>query len=341
MAHEVERMFSARIVPWHYEMTQDRTLVTPDRLTIEQAIPSSGLDWEVERVPIYVRGPQVGAFPVSFNHQEVPGMIGLRRSTDHKILGIHTEGYVENQPREMFEWGWDIVEASMTEGAQSAAVWETGGSLAGGKKIFAMIKMPETVTISGDQHVPYLGLADSYDGSLARRAWMTFVRVVCSNTLDWSWSGAITKISIRHTLNSEARIAAARETLGISYSNLDTFTREVEEMMNQEVTDSQFRLLVRDLFPVPKDATQKQTTNTYRRRSTVFKVYDTSRTIGQYRGTAWGVLNAVQEWEQWSARGATSAKTPTDVANGQLKRMVTGTWPTTNRAAKQLIAARS
>ena len=184
MAHEVERMFSAREVPWHIADTKDRTLVTPDRLTIEEAIPSSGLDWKVERVPIYVqRAPGEGYFS---EYEAIEGMIGLERSTDGQILGIHSETYRENQPREMFEWGWGIVEASLEDGAEQAAVWETGGSLAGGKKIFAMIKMPEIVQINGDRHVPYLGLADSYDGSLARRAWMTFVRVVCINTLDWS-----------------------------------------------------------------------------------------------------------------------------------------------------------
>ena len=76
------------------------------------------------------------------------------------------------------------------------------------------------------------------------------------------------------------------------------------------------------------------------RRSTVFKVYDTSQTIGAYRGTAWGVLNAVLEWEQWSARAGTSAKTPQQVRNRQMQQVITSAWPVTNQAAKQLIKAR-
>ena len=340
MAHNVERMFSARIVPWHKELTGDRTTVTPGRLTMEEAIPSSGLDWSVERVPIYTQAP---GYDQDFHPQmaEVPGMIGIQRSTDGAVLGVHTEQYLENQPREMFEWGWGIVEAAMEGGPEEAAIWETGGSLAGGKKIFAMIKLPETITVNGDKHVPYLGLADSFDGSMGRRAWMTFVRTVCENTLDWGWSSAMTRISIRHTKNSNDRIQAAREALGMSYANMGVFERELEDMMNQSVTDDEFRALVRDLFPVPKDPTDTQKRNVYRRRSTVFKVYDTSHTIGAYRGTAWGVLNAVQEWEQWSSRHGTSKKTPEQVAARQMQQVVTSSWPVTNRTAHKLIAARN
>jgi phage/plasmid-like protein (TIGR03299 family) len=337
-------MFSARQVPWHFSMTQDRTIVTDDNLTMEEAIPSSGLDWKVERVPIYTQRQEipysvegVHVFPTRV-YDEVPGMIGLQRSTDHKILGIHTDQYQENQPREMFEWGWGIIEAALEDGATMSPVWETGGSLAGGKRIFAMIKMPEIIQINGDRHVPYLGLADSFDGSLARRAWMTFVRVVCQNTLDWSWSNAITKIAIRHTKNSDSRIAAARQALGISYKNLDAFEQEVDQMMNTLVTDEKFFSLVEGLFPEPKqEETRTARENRMRRRRTVLDVYYNSSTVGEWKGTAWGALNAVQEWEQWSARGRTSKQTQRQVANRQLAKVVGGTWPTTIKAARQLV----
>ena len=341
MSHMVERMFSVREIPWHFNETQDRTLITPDRLTLEEAIPWSGLDWSVRREPIYVESHNWGADAVTQHMVPVDNMIAIRRNTDDAVLGIHTEGYQENQPRELFEWGWGIIEASVEEGMNQAAVWETGGSLAGGKKIFAMIRLPEDVVVDGDKHIPYLGLADSFDGSMARRAWLSFVRVVCWNTLDWSWSSAINRIAIRHTKNSDMRIAAAREALGMTYRNVGVFADEVETMMNQAVMDDRFFRIVDGLFPEPqKKETETQRRNRMRRRNTVHRIYYDSSTVAPYRGTAWGVLNAVQEWEQWSARAGSSKLTSRQVAERQMRRIVTGTWPVTNKAAKELVLAR-
>lgn len=330
MSHLVEKMFSAREVPWHFKWTKDRTLVTPDRLTMEEAIPASGLDWTVSTVPIFIHDEHDGFIGV-------PGKRAIRRSSDGRVLGVHSDGYVPNQPASLFEWGWNIIQASLEDGVKEAAVWETGGSLAGGKRIFAMIKLPDTVRVNGDELVPYLGLADSYDGTLARRAWMTFLRVVCQNTLDWSWSSAVTKIAIRHTKNSKHRIAAARHALGISYSNIEAFESEAQRMIETEITNAEFEKLITQLFPINEKGTDKQRTNGIRRRNTVRQLYRTSPTVAPYSGTTWGALNAIQEWEQWSARAATSKLSPRKVADKQLQKIVSGTWPVTNKAAARLL----
>lgn len=332
--HLVEKMFSAREEPWHYHLTRDKTTITPDVLTMEEAIPLSGLDWRVDRVPIYVKGRSDDGIPGHF--LPVEDRIALRRDTDHSILGIHTEGYQENQPRELFEWGWGIIEASMEGGPNDHAMWETGGSLADGKRIFAMLKLPVEVKVDGDVLYPYLGLADSYDGTMARRAWLTMIRVVCQNTVDWSWSKSVKRIAIRHTKNSKERIAAAREALGISYDNITAFQVEAEQMMNQTVTDSEFDKIVAGLFPHQKDETKRQEVNVDRRRRTVEKIYFDSPTIGAYSGTAWGAYNAVQEWEQWSSRAATSKLPPGKVRARQMQRVISGTWPVSNQVAKVL-----
>jgi hypothetical protein len=46
-------------------------------LTVEKAITESGLDWQVEKCPIY--GPQ---------GQLVEGRFGVQRSSDESILGV-------------------------------------------------------------------------------------------------------------------------------------------------------------------------------------------------------------------------------------------------------------
>ena len=168
MAHEAETMVSARVLPWH-----KLGVVTPDVMTAAEAYKLSGLDWTVELEPVWVGAEDAEALIVA---EDKFGSVRYKNGKPESVLGIVGAQYQPIQNLEMF----DFAEALLDDGR---AKYESAGSLRMGRTVFALIKLEKEVVIDGDEHVPYLLLANSHDGSSAFRALTTPVRVVCMNTL--------------------------------------------------------------------------------------------------------------------------------------------------------------
>lgn len=296
MSAEVETMFSARQIPWH-----GLGKVTPDVVTAAEAIIAAGLDWAVrkaalwtdaeEQAEFYVKTPD-GLYVPAPNARavdRVDGKYATKRLTDGEHLGVGLgEDYETFQNVEAF----DLFDTIVDDGA---AKYETAGALFGGKVIFILARLSRDITVAGDQMVPYLLLVTSHDGSTALRMLTTPVRVVCANTLRMALGRHETSWSVRHTQNMKGRVNEAREALALSWKYYDEFEAEVDRLMNQTVTEDDVTDLLRAVFP------KKGSEVLHEKALAVRGLYETARTIGDYRGTAWGLLNAVNEWELWTS----------------------------------------
>jgi hypothetical protein len=126
------------------------------------------------------------------------------------------------------------------------------------------------------------------------------------------------------------------DTLDLTYDYMKEFEVEAERFMNAPYTPKQFGSLVTALFPLPKgkDAGDggRAVDAAVRRQATLRAIY-ASDTVGPYRATKWGALNAVSEWEQWSARAMQA--TSRNIAKTTVRQMVgalTGQQPVTDKA---------
>ena len=100
--------------------------------------------------------------------------------------------------------------------------------------------------------------------------------------------------------------------------------------MNTAVTDARFEQIVAQVFPKPPAAASKGAHAGHERRvETVRRVYDTSPTIGAFRGTGWGTVNAVNEWEAWSTRAISSKRSAKAFRERHLLRVVENKYPAT------------
>lgn len=283
MAHEVESMFSARVLPWH-----GLGVVTADVLTGREALVTAGLDWEVH---LALLTAEVDEVPY-----EVPEMFATYRTRKGQtdILGVVGDNYTPVQNSELFNFG----EALTSTGE---AQWETAGSLRGGRVIFATAKLSREIVIAGDQHVPYLVMASSHDASMSMKAILTPVRVVCMNTLRLALARSRSAYTIRHTPNVQQYVAQAREALQMSWVYLDGFEAEVSKLVEQTVTDKQWNDLIAKLVPELESDSKRRATNVDQRRADITEVYRTDPACRPWVGTAWGALNGVNTWELWSA----------------------------------------
>ena len=115
----------------------------------------------------------------------------------------------------------------------SGAHFETAGSLRGGRRVFVTLKLPDGMSIAGvDDLDLYLALSTSHDGSTALRVDATPVRVVCANTQRLALQRSVGHYTFRHTSSIKAKIAQARQAIGITYAYADAFAAEAERMLD-------------------------------------------------------------------------------------------------------------
>lgn len=127
MAHLVETMAYAGEVPWH-----GLGVPVSNDLTPAQMQQKAGLDWKVHEVESFVE----------FNNERIPtGQKSLVRETDGKILTNVGENWKPVQNDTAFEFFSEYV-------MQGDMEMHTAGSLRGGKMIWALAKVKESLNCS-------------------------------------------------------------------------------------------------------------------------------------------------------------------------------------------------
>jgi phage/plasmid-like protein (TIGR03299 family) len=285
MAHEVETMFSARETPWHR-----LGVVTDDVLTAKEAIVAAGLDWSVDKYPVYDREVDIvvdedGPHEIErFVPQE--DRFFLKRSSDMHRLSIVSDVYKPFQNADAFSFMDFLVKSG-------EAKYETGGSLRNGAVIFISMETPRHIILPGDDTVKtYLLLRTTHDGSGRISVYVVTVRVVCMNTLTWAISGAKHSFGFTHTADVEGKIAQAREALGFTFDYEKEFEVEAKSLIDITVSDDEIVALLEGTLPVRPTKDDEI--------ELVMANVRGSDTIANFRNgsefTAWGALNGITEF---------------------------------------------
>jgi phage/plasmid-like protein (TIGR03299 family) len=290
-------------------------------MSYTEAPALAGLDWTVSLRPVTTVDGD--GQPV-----ELPDHRAVVRDDTGAPLGVVGRDFHPHQPADVLELARLTVDA-----VGSDAQVETLGSLRGSRIVFATIALPGDVTIAGDVHLPRLVWATGMDGTLATRAVSTMVRAVCANTLRASFRSARTTWSARHTASLAGRAGDVRHALRLAWSNADSFAAEVDALCRQHVDDADAARVLTGLWPDNPDAGARARTRAARARNAVSSLYRDDDRVAAWYGTAWGLLQAVNTWEQWHA------PTRTDRGERTLVQLLAGTRTRTDRAAELLALA--
>jgi phage/plasmid-like protein (TIGR03299 family) len=153
--------------------------------------------------------------------------------------------------------------------------------------------------IGGDRDerlVTYLLIANSFDGTMSVTVAIVMVRVVCSNTLSLALDTAQRTFRVQHTGSLDGRLAEARRALEISFRYREEMRMVGEGLLARSVSDSEFERFLAELVPVPEKEGRGRTM-ALRRQEEVRHIYRNAEDLANVRGTAWGVLQAVAEWD--------------------------------------------
>lgn len=294
---------------------------------LDSAIKLSGLDFEVEKVPMAFKrevidaetGEKEDKFFVYENQ-----FVNIRKDTGEP-LGPVGKNYNILPNREAFDFLQDIV-------GSGKAKFETAG-LYGGAKSFITIKT-EGLDILGDTYSPYILLLNSFDGSGAVRAMFTNVRVFCSNCLARAIKNAENRISIRHSNSLQIRMDNAKDLLTGQTHYLGEFKKEAEKLAVIPYTAAQYESLVNDvLFPINEEGDSDiSKVRTLALREQAMTAYNQDD-LQNFNNSAWKVIQAIADLESHKMifRQTDTAK----YAN--LKTVMAG-MEMTNRVADMILA---
>ena len=270
MSAEVESMVYVREKPWHGLGTR-----VEEAMTSEEALELSGLNWEINGMPIYTAdGIQIAGYQAN------------TRSSDNKVLGVVSDKYQIVQNKEAF----DFTDALIGEGV----TYETAGSLKGGKTIWLLGKMPERY-ILGDKFEPYICFTNTHDGTGAVRACMTPIRVVCNNTLNFALKEAKRSWSTVHRGNVTAKLEEARTTLELASVYLTYLEEKADELANQKMTEGEMHEALNKMIVLPENATDRQKRTVEKAKDEII-ICTLRPDVAQFLNTKWGFVNAVSDY---------------------------------------------
>lgn len=291
MAHDIETNGSeAAFVSAHTHAWHQLGTVLPDAFTAEEAMKHGHLGgWNVRKQPLWTRASEDAEPMVVPNRQAVvrdnpfnPGQ--------QDVLGTVGDAYHIIQNEEHAGFLNDLVD-------ESGAVFDTAGSLNGGRRTFLTMKLPGHINVGGIDPVEnHIAALNSHDGSMAFTIMITPIRVVCANTMNMAFRNHSHIYRVRHTSGAGRNLTEVRKALDLTFDYLDAFQVEANQLLETELTLSKFEQLVNREFGVSDDAPAATITRTENKIEQMTSLFADAQTQENVRGTAWAGLNALTEW---------------------------------------------
>ncbi|VVE71650.1 phage/plasmid-like protein [Pandoraea captiosa] len=282
--HLVQSIAYVGAEPWHglgNRLAQNQPL--------EVWAQQAGMDWKIEEAEVRFADGNNGLGSIhAFPQHKV-----LYRSDTKEPLSVVSTRYRTVQPRAILEFYRDLIEVGGFE-------LETAGVLKGGKKLWALARTGQSVSLKGRDEVNgYLLLATACDGTLATTAQFTSVRVVCNNTLAIALGDNSGAIKVPHRSQFDAQ--AVKRQLGIAISSWDEFMVRMkalsERKVKHETAEAYFRRVL--TYPTTTDSGNATTTTNERAIKAVHELFSgrgKGADLASASGTAWGLVNAVTEY---------------------------------------------
>jgi len=236
-----EQSFTVRKPAWHGEGT-----VLADYPGREEAMRLAGHDWDV----LTLRSFTEYTAEVLAGAGEVVEGNGRLRVDNGWYTHVRSDNlFLLHKAQDSFERiqnsvAYDLAEMILDEGF----LYETAGTMDGGKQNYLTLLLPEPFYITGDKSavLPYCGMSWCHDGSGALRIRGTSVRQVCQNTVAASEAeakGLGTDFTFKHTKNVHDRIEEAKKAIRGMREGFNVYREVMEDLASIEVTPEQ-----RDLF---------------------------------------------------------------------------------------------
>lgn len=281
--HLVQSMGYVGQQPWHGLGTR----LAPDQ-PLEVWAQQAGMDWRIEATDVHF----IAGHPFPGSLQRYPEQKVLYRSDSKAPLSVVSKRFKVVQPVEVLEFYRDLTEIGGYE-------METAGVLKEGRKLWALARTGQSVTLKGGDTINgYLLLATACDGTLATTAQFTSVRVVCNNTLAIALRDGASAVKVPH--RSEFDPQAVKQQLGVAVTPWSSFADHIRELANCRMAEKAVEGFLTKVFAYGHSGTAPHAA-TFNEQAVqkVLALYagqGKGSELSSARGTAWGLLNSVTEY---------------------------------------------
>ena len=299
---EKHSFFSVKEKAWH-----GLGQIVEDHPTSSEAIRFAGLDYSVEKRPLYTNSLPIelidGGLGAGFANIDVPDFYATVRTDNNAVLGVVGKDYAVVQNADAFQFFDAIV------GGGNGIKYETAGALGKGERIFITAKLPEYIKVGKQDMIEqYLFLTTSHDGFGSITAAFTPTRIVCNNTLNAAMRNNANGIKIRHTASANDRLKQAHTLMGISH----VMAQELEELFNHwtkvRITDKQVKKMIQVAMAPNKEILTNLELGLVEKLSTTYTnivdnayayaMADPTQQMETTAGTLFGAYNAVTGYYQ-------------------------------------------
>jgi len=263
--------------------------------------------WDVAEAPLYrkvtIPAPEGTDLDPIEKFEIIEGWRQNIRNDDESTLGVVAETYTNVTNNEI----WDIAEAIEKSG--SDVMFETAGSLNGGRQVWVLIRLEEPILVTGDprgETIPYFALQNSHDGSGAFRGQATTTRIVCQNTArmaDMDAQARGTEFTFRHSKNVGERIEQAKEALAGWRESIANWQAQSEKLISQKIAPLASAEFLDRFIPMPpvNIISERVRANVERDRKLWMESFQGITGEG-LQDTSYGLVQASIEFLNWHRR---------------------------------------
>jgi phage/plasmid-like protein (TIGR03299 family) len=263
---------------WHGEGT-----VIQGRATAAEALETAHLNWTVSKHEVISDGTKLGD-TFSIMRDDKP------KTDDSRYLGTVGKDYrIINNIDQL-----NILDPIV---GRQEAVYESAGSLDGGRRVWLLARLPEQILVNGKDPInEYLMVASSHDGSIALTTKMTLERICCANTLRTALNDGKDQFKVRHTSNFAERMSQATRILGIARKQAEETGKAYNYLASKTFDSTILQYFLISVFPMmSENGNRTRTTNL--RQACELLATRTGTGLALAGGhTLWSAYNSITEW---------------------------------------------
>lgn len=255
-------------------------------MTSEQMLERAGLNWEVGIRP-YQRLVRPAHFEDNVlvtppEYAPSKKMHETYRLDTGDELGAVRSRYELLQNREAFDFGDSLVTGHKGR-------WVTAGEQNGGSRVFMTMLLDEEFQVLDDTFVTYMFFSTSHDGSRAVSAYITPVRVFCTNQTGIVRQNNFGKFVVQHTPSMQGKLASAAESIMLAGEYSTLLKAEAAKLVAVQVDEDKARSLLTSVIPSRRARKDEMVEE-------IIAHTKSSPTVAGYEGTGWGWLNGLTEY---------------------------------------------
>lgn len=243
---------------------------------------------------------------------DMPEHQAIVRNDTNEVMGVFKSGYRIHQ---YSQWLLDNV-ANLVDGELQI---DSAGLIRGGGVAWVSVSLPESIcAVEGFAVRPRLLNFTSHTGQFATTYMRSVGIPVCDNSFMSEVKGGAKDgaeaVRVKHSSRSLKNLSSARDALGIVYQQTEEMTRFFEQLADWDVTDKLFKAVMDEITPIPapvvkggKVQNKRAITLAEGRQEELATMYVSDHRAAPWRGTALGVVQAFNTWDQ-QVRGASETR---------------------------------